>query len=173
MPDIETIEKETDEHVSKSLGVWPLHKRIDLLDKRTAVLQEEFGERLDYLAEQIAAAREVHGERIAALEDRSTNLATDLGNLHQRDDRFARHLGKQGARIGALEERVLHAWPPASDIEERFDRHRAQIENLQGGLAGERRWRNAKADQMRRWLYALAGSQAALAVGLLAEVRWG
>ena len=153
MTEIETIEKETDDHVSKSLGVWPLHKRIDLLDKRTAVLQETLEERLDASWSGVTLS-------------------------------FAKHLGKQGARIGAMEERVLHAWPPASDIEVSGSTgskatRRAIIPcsastTCRTVLAGERRWRNRKADQVRLWLYALAGvAGAGLVIDVLTEVIWG
>ena len=144
-------ETETDEYVSKRLGVPALHTRVAEIEEGLADMRV----RMD----AVTARLDGHVRRMDYLDDKDVDLST---------------------RISALEERVLHAWPPASDIEERLDRlegdgaiSRARLDNVQDGLAGERRWRNARADQVRLWLYALAGSQAALAVGLLAEVRWG
>ena len=139
MTEIETIEKETDEHVSKSLGVWPLHKRIDLLDKRTAVLQETLEERLD--------------------------------KLERRDARFAKHLGKQGARIGVLEERTdghVRRMDHLDDKDVDLSTRIAQQKERHGFLVGEH---VNGYDRLRGWMYALAGSQAALGLGLLARVE--
>ena len=153
MTKIETIEKETDDHVSKSLGVWPLHKRIDLLEKRFGVLREELEEGLD--------------------------------ELEGRDAHFADSLGRQGARIGGLEEGLADMRVRIDALEERIDGHVRRMDYLDekdvdlstriaqqkerhGFLVGEH---VNGYDRLRGWMYALAGSQAALGLGLLARVE--
>ena len=177
-------ESETDEYVSKRLGVPTLHARIEKIE---ALLEEALRahdkrllahrERLNALDENVVALKERidgHVRRMDYLGDKDVDLSARISVLEDRDARFAKSLGKQGARIGVTEEAYRGLDNKVSLLANNQKGHRARIENLQDGAAGERRWRNRKADQVRLWLYALAGvAGAGLVIDVLTEVIWG
>ena len=105
MTEIETIEKETDEHVSKSLGVWPLHKRIDLLEKRISVLREEFEEALRAHDKRLLAHRErlnALDERVVALKKRADGHVRRMDYLDEKDVDLSTRIAQQKERHGFL-----------------------------------------------------------------------
>ena len=133
---IERTEKETDDHVSARLGVWPLHKRIDLLDKRTAVLQEEFEDRLTDLCSDTRSDLRILEGRIDALEERIDGHVRRMDYLDEKDVDLSTRIAQQKERHGFLVGEHVNGY-----------------------------------DRLRGWMYALAGSQAALGLGLLARVE--
>ena len=189
MTDDATPEEGVDEYVSKRLGVPTLHQRIDYLAEQIAAVRKadgehlhDHGERLDavetrlHIVEELdlEAALRAHDKRLLAHRERLNALDDRIADMEQRHTRFAKSVGKQGTRIGTLEERVLHAWPPASDIEERLDYLRGETdahcrlyEHLRETVYDHD---DNLLKRLRLWLYALAGSQAALGLGLLAKV---
>ena len=125
-------ETETDEYVSKRLGVPALHER----------------------GGPTRGQPQGHGPRWPIRTTRrSANILDRIEALERRDTRFAKHLGKQGNRIGRPGGACAGTHgPPASDIEgaarpARRRRGRSPVlasTTCRTGLAGERRWRNAK-----------------------------
>ena len=119
MTEIETIEKETDEHVSKSLGVWPLHKRIDLLDKRTAVLQEEFEDRLADLCSDTRSDLRILEDRIDALEQRIDGHVRRMDYLDEKDVDLSTRIAQQKERHGFPGRRARQRLRPPAGLDVR------------------------------------------------------